>query len=81
MMRPLEARVQWLFHLTRRRDLVQQCDEHQGLYDAVAARDADRAAELAFHHITSGREDSIALAREWSTEVVDPVAATRTRRR
>jgi len=81
LMRPLEARVQWLFHLTRRRDLVQQCDEHQELYDAVAARDADRAADLAFHHITSGREDSIALAHRWSAEVVDPVAATRTRRR
>jgi DNA-binding GntR family transcriptional regulator len=81
LMRPLEARVQWLFHLTRQRDLVQQCDEHQELFDAVAARDADLAADLAFHHIASGREHSIALARQWAPEAVDPVAATRTRRR
>lgn len=81
LMRPLEARVQWLFHLTRERDLVQQCDEHQELYDAIAARDAERAARIAFDHVTSGRADSIALARTWSATTIDPVAATRTRRR
>jgi DNA-binding GntR family transcriptional regulator len=31
MMGPLAARVQWLFHLTRRRDLVLQCEEHQDI--------------------------------------------------
>lgn len=81
MMRPLEARVQWLFHLTRQRDLVQQCDEHQALYDAVAVGDRELAAQIAFDHITSGREESIALARTWTTDTVDPIAATRSRRR
>jgi DNA-binding GntR family transcriptional regulator len=79
MMGPLAARVQWLFHLTRRRDLVLQCDEHQDVYDAVAVLDADLAARLMFDHVTSGRAESIALAADWSA--VDPVAATRTRRR
>ncbi|GAA1850301.1 GntR family transcriptional regulator [Pseudonocardia ailaonensis] len=81
MMRPLEARTQWLFHLTRQRDLVQQHDEHQALYDALAARDADGAADIALAHVASGREISIALAGQWSEGAVDPVAATRTRRR
>ncbi|MDP9793442.1 DNA-binding GntR family transcriptional regulator [Catenuloplanes nepalensis] len=136
MMRPLEARTQWLFNLTSRRDpepvstwetgcgevqappgrtshkptyntgmrtsaphtrtapgprlappptsiqaLVQKCDEHQGLYEAVAAGAADRAGALAFTHVASGRKESIALAAAWSAGVVDPVEATRTRRR
>ncbi|GAB7046229.1 GntR family transcriptional regulator [Catenuloplanes indicus] len=81
MMRPLEARTQWLFNLTRRRDLVQQCEEHQGLYEAVAAGAAERAAALAFAHVASGRAESVALAAEWSAGVVDPVEATRGRRR
>ncbi|MCE0534075.1 GntR family transcriptional regulator [Kineosporia rhizophila] len=81
MMRPLEARTQWLFHLTRQRDLGQQCDEHQELYDALAAGDAEQAARCAFEHVTSGREDSIALAREWSAATINPVEVTRSRRR
>jgi DNA-binding GntR family transcriptional regulator len=81
MMRPLEARTQWLLHLTSRRDLVQRCDEHEALYAAVAAGDADKAAECALEHVTAGRDDSIALAQEWSAGAIDPVEATRTRRR
>lgn len=79
MMGPLAARVQWLFHLTKQRDLVLQCEEHQEIYEAVAAGDADLAARHMFEHVTSGRAESIALAEGWS--VIDPVAATRTRRR
>jgi len=79
MMGPLAARVQWLFHLTKQRDLVVQCEEHQEIYEAVEAGDADLAARHMFSHVTSGREESIALAEGWS--VIDPVAATRTRRR
>lgn len=81
MMGPLEARVQWLFHLTRQRDPVQQCEEHEDLFAAIAAGDEDRAARSAFEHIRSGREESIELARAWSGTAIDPVAATRTRRR
>ncbi|BCY08675.1 GntR family transcriptional regulator [Actinoplanes sp. L3-i22] len=81
MMRPLEAKTQWLFNLTRRRDLIQQCDEHEEMYEAIAAHDAVRAAETAYEHIASGRAESITLAREWSAATIDPVEATRTRRR
>ncbi|SDG87448.1 transcriptional regulator, GntR family [Pseudonocardia oroxyli] len=79
MMGPLAARTQWLFALTHRRDLVLQCEEHHDIYAAVAGGEADLAARLMFEHVTSGRQESIALAADWST--VDPVAATRSRRR
>lgn len=79
MMGPLAARTQWLFALTHRRDLVLQCEEHHDIYAAVAGGEADLAAHLMFEHVTSGRQESIALAADWST--VDPVAATRSRRR
>ncbi|GAB7039394.1 MULTISPECIES: GntR family transcriptional regulator [Catenuloplanes] len=81
MMRSLDARTQWLFNLTRRRDPVRQCDEHRGLYEAIAAGAAERAAALAFAHVASGRAESMALAAEWSAGAVDPVEATRSRRR
>ena len=81
LMGPLEARVAWLFHLTRQRDPVQQCQEHQELYEALAAHDVDRAERHAFSHVHSGRDLSIELARTWSIDAIDPIAATRTRRR
>lgn len=80
MMGPLEARVQWLFHLTRQRDPARQCEEHEELYEAIAAGDVERAQRCAFDHVRSGREVSIQLAHTWSA-VIDPVEATRTRRR
>lgn len=76
---PLAARTQWLFHLTRRRDLVLQCAEHEEVFAAVAAGDVELAATRMFAHVTSGREESIVLAKEWSD--IDPVEATRSRRR
>ncbi|GLY02130.1 MULTISPECIES: GntR family transcriptional regulator [Actinoplanes] len=81
MMRPLAARVQWLFHLTRRRDPVRQCEEHEEMYTAFADGDVTAAERLAFDHVRSGRAESIELAGGWSTGGIDPVAATRTRRR
>jgi DNA-binding GntR family transcriptional regulator len=56
-----------------------QCEEHREIYDAVAAGDTDLAASKVLVHVTSGRDESIALAEGWS--VVDPVAATRSGRR
>ncbi|MGW5309263.1 GntR family transcriptional regulator [Nocardia thailandica] len=81
MLRPLESRVRWLFHLTKERDPGEQCAEHEDLYAAIAAGDADAAAHIAFHHVASGREPSLALAQHWSLPETDPVTATRTRRR
>ncbi|WP_307796877.1 FCD domain-containing protein [Williamsia soli] len=81
MLRPLEARTQWLFHLTKDRDPGQQCQEHEEILAAIAAGDSTRAAESAFHHVHSGREASLAMAAEWSSGTIDPVEATKSRRR
>lgn len=81
MLRPLEARTQWLFHLTKDRDPGQQCQEHEQILAAIAAGDPDRAAEFAFHHVHSGRDASLAMAAEWSGGVIDPIEATKGRRR
>ncbi|WP_197037969.1 MULTISPECIES: GntR family transcriptional regulator [Actinomycetes] len=81
LLRPLEARTQWLFHLTKDRDPGRQCHEHEEILAAIAAHDADRAAESAFHHVHSGREASLAMAAEWSGGSIDPVEATKGRRR
>jgi DNA-binding GntR family transcriptional regulator len=81
LLRPLEARTQWLFHLTKDRDPGRQCEEHEEILAAIADHDADRAAESAFHHVHSGRDASVAMAVEWSSGSIDPVEATRGRRR
>lgn len=81
MLRPLEARTQWLFHLTRDRDPGVQCHEHEELLAAIAGHDPDRAARSAFHHVRSGREASLAMARDWARGDIDPVELTRGRRR
>ncbi|MEV4893113.1 GntR family transcriptional regulator [Nonomuraea sp. NPDC050547] len=78
MMRPLEARLRWLFRLTHH-DPEQQCAEHHELYEAIAAHDPDAAAGQVLRHIHAGRARSVELAATWTA--VDPVAATRTRRR
>lgn len=82
-MRPLEARTHWLFRLTAQRDPAQQCAEHEELYEAIAARDGDRAASLAHDHVAAGRRTSVDLATEWTHPEVDPeeVAGRRRRRR
>lgn len=81
LMRPLGARVQWLFQLTSQRDPAQQCAEHEDLYDAIRTHDTQRAERIAFDHVHSGRDESIQMAATWSTTTIDPIAATRTRRR
>lgn len=81
LLRPLEARVQWLFHLTKDRDPGQQCLEHEHLYAAIADGSPDRAAASAFSHVHSGREASLELAATWADAGIDPVAATKGRRR
>ncbi|WP_157253450.1 GntR family transcriptional regulator [Nonomuraea typhae] len=78
MMRPLEARLRWLFRLTHD-DPEQQCAEHHELYEAIAAHDDAGAGERILRHIRAGRARSVELAATWTA--VDPVAATRTRRR
>nr|WP_202432828.1 GntR family transcriptional regulator [Streptomyces sp. SID7815] len=81
VMRPLEARMHWLFRLTAQRDPDRQCAEHQRMYEAIAARDADRAARLAHEHVADGRATSLALAERWSRPDIDPEAVAARRRR
>ncbi|MGV0852113.1 GntR family transcriptional regulator [Mycolicibacterium phlei] len=81
ILKPLEARTEWLFHLTKDRDAGEQCREHEEMLDAIAGHDADRAAASAFHHVHSGRDVSLAMAAQWSQTDIDPVQLTKTRRR
>ncbi|MEV3858894.1 GntR family transcriptional regulator [Streptomyces sp. NPDC050095] len=81
MMRPLAARTHWLFRLTAQRDPARQCAEHEDLYEAIAARDADRAAALAHAHVADGRAESLDLAARWSHPEIDPQAVAARRRR
>ncbi|MGN2639268.1 GntR family transcriptional regulator [Nocardia takedensis] len=81
VMGPLAARTEWLFRLTASRDPVEQCSEHEELYEHIAAGAGDAAAVSAFTHITAGRETSIALAETWSDPDFDPEVIARGRRR
>ncbi|KHL17269.1 UNVERIFIED_CONTAM: GntR family transcriptional regulator [Mumia flava] len=81
MMGPLQARVQWLFHLTKRRDTREQREEHAGILDAIDARDGERAAQLYLAHIAEGLEPTLAMSGSWASEAFDPVEVTRSRNR
>ncbi|WP_406316394.1 GntR family transcriptional regulator [Streptosporangium sp. NBC_01639] len=80
LMRPLDAQLRRLFHLTSDRDPGRQCAEHEELYAAIADGDADRAAACALRHVADGREPTLALAERWTADI-DPIEVTRTRRR
>jgi DNA-binding GntR family transcriptional regulator len=81
MMRPLNARMEWLFRLTADRDPHQQCAEHTELYEAIAAADPARTAEFALRHVVSGRDIALELAAGWAVTETDPVKITHARRR
>jgi DNA-binding GntR family transcriptional regulator len=81
MMRPLNARMQWLFRLTAELDPHQQCAEHTELYEAIAAADPARTAEFALRHVVSGRDMALRLAAGWAVTETDPVKITHARRR
>ncbi len=63
LMHPINGRVRWLFRLTSERDARLLCKEHQSLFKAIEARDADRAASIAAAHVESGRGYSIEALR------------------
>ncbi|WP_077489579.1 GntR family transcriptional regulator [Sinomonas mesophila] len=51
---PLQGRMHWLFrHVS---DLPELVREHRELYEAIASKDPDRAAEQSVHHIEKYRE-------------------------
>ncbi len=53
MLEPLHGRLAWLFRLNLEPQRV--CGEHAELHAAIAAGDADRAAELALGHVRASR--------------------------
>ncbi|MFD7155863.1 GntR family transcriptional regulator [Kribbella sp. NPDC059898] len=57
------SRLRRMFQLTRRLDTDRMAD-HQALYDAVAAHDPDRAAEVAHHHILTTAADTLTAIGE-----------------
>ncbi|WP_427889474.1 GntR family transcriptional regulator [Kribbella sp. GL6] len=57
------SRLRRMFQLTRRLDTDRMAD-HQALYDAVAAHDPDRAAEVAHHHILTTAADTLTAIDE-----------------
>lgn len=54
MLEPLHGRLAALFRLNLEPERV--CAEHEELYAAIAAGDADRASELARRHVRASRE-------------------------
>ncbi|GAB3656055.1 GntR family transcriptional regulator [Actinocorallia lasiicapitis] len=81
LMRPVELRMQRLFHLTAERDIVEQCAEHGELYERIAAGDAAKAEHCAFHHVADWREPSLTMAAGWAVPDIDPDRVARSRRR
>lgn len=77
----LDLRVRWLFHLTKQRDTVVQCEEHEEMLAAIRDGDEDDVESLAREHVLSGRAPTLAMAATWSDQEIDPVEATRSRRR
>ncbi|GAA4103746.1 GntR family transcriptional regulator [Nocardioides kongjuensis] len=82
IMQPLNARVRWLFHLAQGPDEDDDmCAEHEAIYRAIAAGDAERGAALAYEHVRETREATLEMAAGWTVPDLDPVAVTRTRQR
>ncbi|MFD0560195.1 GntR family transcriptional regulator [Stackebrandtia endophytica] len=81
LMRPLNSRLRWLFHLSIELDPVVQCVEHEAIFAAISRGDSPEAQRLALEHIENSREPTLALAAQWSIEEIDPRKATHARRR
>ncbi len=81
VVRPLEARVEWLFNLTRHRDLGEQGREHAAVLAALAEGDGERAAALHGAHVAAGLAPTLAAADGWASADLDPAEVTRSRRR
>lgn len=81
MMGPIEVRMQRLFHLTAERDPIQQCSEHEELYEIIASGDSRAAAICALKHVTDWRAPCLAMAETWALPDIDPDQIARSRRR
>ena len=54
MLEPLHGRLAWMFRLNMEPERV--CGEHEELHAAIAAGDAERAADVAKRHVHSSRK-------------------------
>ena len=59
LIHPLEGRLHWL--LNQNEDPTPFHVEHEALYDAIAARDADAAAVVALRHVLTSRSVCLRL--------------------
>ncbi|NGN63299.1 GntR family transcriptional regulator [Streptomyces sp. A7024] len=59
--RTLRSRMRWL--LSRHDDLMAVAQEHEELYEAIAARDVPRVEDLAMKHLETGRSAAAAHLR------------------
>lgn len=61
LMRGMRSKLRW--GLSQHDDLVHVTDEHEALFEAISARDGDRAQALALAHIDSSRREREAHER------------------
>ncbi|TGB15401.1 GntR family transcriptional regulator [Streptomyces sp. MZ04] len=66
-LQPLEGRMRWLFQQVD--DPATVWEEHQALYEAIAARDIDLAADRALRHVRHYREVAVRVLFDERTAV------------
>ena len=59
LMNAVAGRMVWLFYLTKQRDPVVACAEHQAITEAVNAGNPELTEALVFAHIEAGRVPSL----------------------
>ncbi|MFE1955510.1 MULTISPECIES: GntR family transcriptional regulator [Streptomyces] len=69
-LQPLEGRMRWLFQQVDDPEAV--WEEHRELYEAIAARDVERAAECALRHVRHYREEAIRLLFDPTPAPIEP---------
>lgn len=67
VMRPLGIRARWQVGLQRGLDLHAIRDEHEQLYRAIAAGDAEAAAQISLRHAVANRIATLAAVRQHTT--------------
>lgn len=55
LMKSMRSKLRW--GLSQHDDLIHVTDEHEALFEAIRARDGDRAGTLALAHIDTGRRE------------------------
>jgi len=61
MMKPITSLQVWFFGITTERDQVSLCEEHHGLFEAIAEGNVELAGSLAFSHVERSRKETMPL--------------------